>query len=365
MASPPSESDADDIEDFLQWLSSTANAEGMSEAELVNEMLSYYWIVNELSKTVGEGSESPGAAMGSDDGPLEKPHVHPESSGVSSTEQPEEGDEPTGQPAQGDFSAESVEGVIEDLDRIERLVQSLQQLRSGLDTIGVQPPPRTDEASATPSVGTDRGSSGPEVDLEELQMNVDELQARQEEALGTMQETVEEIERQQERIASQAADDAAVSEIAGVQEAIVDEVTAIGSRLEQASHRHRTLESSHEQLEDRIEADFDDLESIITHLLETVSQLNAQLEDASTSHDADMEMLKYQLQKRQHLEELKREANREGVQRADCAECGQTCHLGLLETPFCPECGEQFASIEPTWVPFKNALLHIGGPLKK
>jgi predicted nucleic acid-binding Zn-ribbon protein len=340
MPSDP-ESDASDLESFHRWLSSTAAAEGISEAQLVNELLSYYWIVNELSRSVEDAPDAHGFPPGSDELSLESLHGE------------------TG--PEGPFSPQSGSGEPELADR----------------SAGEEPSPGAspDDEPAGASDGGDGGDdltgttastpAGVAEAVADLQDDIEALRDRQETALQSIRETVADVERRQDRLASRSADEDTFEEVATIQAAVVDELTAIGDDIAAATDRQESLETSQERLEERIEAEFDDLEAILTHLLETVRELDSAVDDATDRHTGDIKMLKYQLQKHHHLEELKRGANLAGIERADCENCGQTVHLGLLESPFCPDCGEQFARVEPTWLPFRNARIENGGPLKR
>jgi hypothetical protein len=336
----------------------------MSKAELIDEMLSYYWIVNELSKTVGEGTEGPETDADPNHS-LQELRDHSDAPRESEPEGPREDEarESAKESPVNRSAGELVADAITEEDRLEEIVRSLQRLQEGVD--------RIDESS--PASDGDSSDDGPsELDGEEiaeaflaLQEHVEALQTRQDAAQRQIRQIVSRLERRQERIAKQAADDDDLEDVTTVQEAIVDELTDLDDRLDATIEHYRTLESSKERLEDRIDGEFDDLEQILTHLLETMSRFDTRLEDEIGSVKADTKMLKYQVEKHHHLGELKREANLQGIEKADCSNCGVTCRLGLLETPFCPDCGEQFAGIEPTWVPFKNATLRNGGPLKR
>ena len=46
------------------------------------------------------------------------------------------------------------------------------------------------------------------------------------------------------------------------------------------------------------------------------------------------------------LEKIKETANRSGVTKAECEDCGASVQPALLNEPFCPDCSGRFSGIE-------------------
>lgn len=152
--------------------------------------------------------------------------------------------------------------------------------------------------------------------------------------------------------ASQAAADAtdAVETAAAAEasvEAALDELDELGDRLARVESRTEGLddleprvnglESRVTDLESRTDGiDVEDVDDKLSRVAGAIVRVRRRLEAAERDR-AD----------RERLDALTAAANRHGVRKANCTECGETVGLGLLTTPECPHCGRRFAELDP------------------
>lgn len=124
-----------------------------------------------------------------------------------------------------------------------------------------------------------------------------------------------------------------VAAAATVDEAIEETVDDVDDRLATVESRMDDLDA----LESRVDSiDVDDLDDKLSRVASAVVRVRRRLEAAERDR-AD----------RERLDALTATANRHGVRKGDCTDCGKRVGLGLLTTPECPHCGGRFAELEP------------------
>ena len=139
-----------------------------------------------------------------------------------------------------------------------------------------------------------------------------------------------ELDRTAERLDEVEADAAARST---VDEAVGERVDEIDDRLTDVEERVNDLA----ELEARVDAiDTDDLDDKLSRVASAVVRVRRRL-DAAERDRAD----------RERLDAISATANRNGVRKAACTDCGSTVDVGLLTEPECPHCGRAFAELEP------------------
>ncbi|WP_435124377.1 CopG family transcriptional regulator [Halobaculum sp. D14] len=116
-------------------------------------------------------------------------------------------------------------------------------------------------------------------------------------------------------------------------------------------------------LETKFEDGFANYEDVLEYLTDTAEEHDEKLlRLASVYADVKNRFGKLEAReaRRRAADELKREANRAGVEAAACAACNSKVRLGLLTAPECPHCGGTFEGIEPASGFFGSATLTVG-----
>ncbi|WP_435074392.1 hypothetical protein [Halorubrum sp. HHNYT27] len=120
----------------------------------------------------------------------------------------------------------------------------------------------------------------------------------------------------------------------------LDELEADAARVDALDDRLADVEARTDDLaglEARVDAlDTDELDDKLSRVASAVVRVRRRLEAAERDR-AD----------RERLDALSATANRNGVRKAACTDCGQTVYVGLLTEPECPHCGRGFAELEP------------------
>lgn len=133
-----------------------------------------------------------------------------------------------------------------------------------------------------------------------------------------------------------------------------------------AREAREAVESTDERvtdLENRLEAGFENYEEVLTYLTETTDDVAERLDTVGSVltrvRDRTAE-LEAQCAVRAAADDLRETANRHGERTATCGDCGSTVDLGLLTTPTCPHCGATFEGFEPGPRFFGSATLTVG-----
>jgi len=158
-------------------------------------------------------------------------------------------------------------------------------------------------------------------DLDAVADRLDELEA---EAAATatvgeaVEETIDDLDDRLARVESRTDE--------------IDELDARTEGLDDLESRVADLES----LDSRVD-DLDEIEEKLSRVASAVVRVRRRLEAAERDR-AD----------RERLDALTAAANRDGVRKANCTNCGETVDIGLLTAPECPHCGRQFEELEPS-----------------
>ncbi|WP_144797746.1 hypothetical protein [Halorubrum depositum] len=138
------------------------------------------------------------------------------------------------------------------------------------------------------------------------------------------------LDRTAERLDELEADAAARST---VDEAVEGRVGDLDDRLAGVEERVDDLAESAAHAD---AVDVEELDDKLSRVASAVVRVRRRLEAAERDR-AD----------RERLDALTATANRDGVRKAACTDCGGTVDIGLLTTPECPHCGREFAELEP------------------
>lgn len=120
--------------------------------------------------------------------------------------------------------------------------------------------------------------------------------------------------------------------------------------LKDLEARHDDLAANVEELQERVDAGFENFEEVLSYLRDETDALDRKtttLASAVLSLRESVASLAAAEAHRERAEQLKREANLSGVQTADCADCGQAVTVAQLAAPECPFCGAVFEGVDP------------------
>lgn len=130
-----------------------------------------------------------------------------------------------------------------------------------------------------------------------------------------------------------------------------------------ADHDHPGLSERVDALDRRVAEGFDNYEEILEYLTETTDGTSEKLDTLATAV-VDLRRrageLEHARAERAAGAELRREANRLGVEKATCEHCDSSVLLGLLDGPYCPHCGSTFERVTPKRGLFGSATLSTG-----
>jgi len=164
--------------------------------------------------------------------------------------------------------------------------------------------------------------------------------------------------------------------VADLRERVIQVKREVDEKAE-SDHVHRDLRTSMEQLgrelggvearldalDDRLAAGFENYEEILTYLTERSDELTAKIGRLASVVVDLRERVGESARdsvRRTTLTHLTDVANRHGVQKATCEDCGETVVIGLLVQPRCPHCDSGFSTLEPKTGFFQTSVLHTG-----
>lgn len=301
MSWPPPGDDPTRVDSAVlaDWIAKTAERKGVSKQELLEEVLSSYWVLEELSEIIGtEESENREPTRGRS--------VDPNPNGESVTE------------GNG--------GASKDLQR------ELQELRGVIQQLAMT------NAGSNSRHGPSSTRGGDHVNvleerLRSYESRLDEIEAK----LETQDELIEALSEQVERLTVTLEDKAD-------EEMVTSECTR--------------LEREHNAFVEQVDAEFSNIEQLFEHVLERSDTVEYQLESTADRLIERLTTTENHAADREQLIEIKEKAMVANISAGDCGQCGQTVDLSLLEQPYCPSCDRGFTGVEPGgWLPFQRATI--------
>lgn len=323
---PPADSDA-----FQAWVEHTAETRGVDKQELLNQLVSAFWILDEMNGVTADtdvpnadAHSYPPDAMGSKStkpGSSEEPTSSRDPAVDASTE-PTASDsvETPPEEAAADSESESVAGELRALresmyGQLE-MVETVTELRR---------------------------------QVSDLSLDVEQQRSRQEEFTDRISDDLTRIHNRIETLDSQRAQEPEIDP-----EAIDQLATEFSGDVER-------LEETHEEFESWVDEEFDHIEQLFEHLLETVGRFETRFEEI----DDRIEELQYD-DTADELASLRRSAIDLGVDTGRCDECGTSVDLSLLDAPQCPNCEATFTTVRSdasSWNPFAKPTIRTTDPV--
>lgn len=166
--------------------------------------------------------------------------------------------------------------------------------------------------------------------------SVDDLDAEMHELVEDVRQRVLQVKREADAKAD--ADhghpelERRVEETADATEELSEEVSRLADRVEDTATRLDDGFENYEEVLDYLTETTDDVDAKTQTLARALVDVREAVEALSRSDDDD-------------IDELAREANRVGVEVADCEECGSPVRVGLLREARCPHCGARFTGV--------------------
>lgn len=137
-----------------------------------------------------------------------------------------------------------------------------------------------------------------------------------------------------------------------------DDLEAVRSGL-------HALENAHGSLETTVDTGFENFEGILDHLVsesEKLEERSTILAREIVSLREKRRILAERERRRAEVDRLKLAANRSGIRKATCEECGSSVDVALLTEPECPHCASSIADIRKKSSIFGSHTLEVGHP---
>lgn len=330
--SDPFDPDSDlsvDAETFQQWITHTADSRGVDEHELLNQLVSAFWVLDEMSDVAAHVDE--GAPSNADDAWLDRPQTADPSSDRRDDTQPDARPDQTpdarsdrNPDARSDREAAAAEppsdpDSSDDADISEEIDELRQTLRTEMDLIRTVTELRRQ--------------------VSDLSLDVEQQRDRQEQFTDRLSDDITRLHSRIENIDADAdgADDELLSRVTELRQDVAE------------------LESTHDEFEAWIDGEFDEIEGLFNRLIETTQRLDTRLGDVEETVDDVVQTE----QTRVDLSDLRREAQRLNVDSGRCESCDARVDLSMLTEPACPACDETFAGVAAgsSWNPFSDSTL--------
>lgn len=276
---------------FEEWLETVAASEGVSEDEVIDRMMSSYWILHELTGLVEESSEQNGAGEGAIDTDSE--------------------------PIRGKDATEA-----EDRDIAEAGFEQLLQVAKVLDQFSADQDDR-DTATAHGSIERlDSEVTRLHDDIERLTTRIDGL------IDGNRLGAQNPVDHQQPVVKEPAV--------------TKDEFAEFAEHVEKLDDQLSSFESRYSDDQQRVNENFSDVEDILQYLIGQLDALDERLEDVATQVSTE----ESDTATRERLAEIKQLANKRGIRDARCERCDEPVDLVLLERAECPHCSHPFEDLK-------------------
>jgi chromosome segregation ATPase len=338
-----------------RWVANMADEKAVSEQELLDEVLSSYWVLEELADIIVSHS--------SEDVELERhDDLTAERTDQNTTDQrnPNQNQPPTDRqntPNQNQPPTDRRNNASgNNSSDVSSLKHELTELRTAIEDISDNAPPDNTRPDNTRDQSTVS-------DLDDLLAEINSLrstttnQSTEASRLAAIDNQIDQQSARSTRNDNTERLKELESRIQELEEEVSETLTDTISELEQRISNSEELGSD---FQSEINAEFEEIENVLDHLLEATNDIDNRLESVSQTHQAEIEQLQEYRSTQNELETVKSDAIKHGVGSASCGSCSQTIDLSLLETPFCPACDARFSDITPgSWIPFDSAILHV------
>ena len=337
--------EAVDSDVFDEWLAQTAESKGVQKKELMDQMLSSYWILDELTELV-DGTKTGRDAGNSSTEPAEPAPESDADSDLTDVYRNDERPTTIGEPGHSTGGRDEAAETTPGQENIREIQTAIRELIESQWAAELQQP--ADDAASDPSSSDDGDADGVSElreRVETLASQLEDIESRQdsqaERFTGELQlvlDRVDELERKKDRDVDES------------------EIAALSEEIDDLNERFGMLRAATADFEAEIDREFDSIEELFRRVLDALDDLNAEIETATKSYRKELQPIQQRQAERKQLEALKTKALNLGVREGVCESCDASIDLTLLESPTCPDCGTHLIGIEDGgWNPFRPA----------
>lgn len=342
----------DNLDTFQEWVSHTANTREVDEQILLNQLVSAFWVLDEMADVASDTpvSELTAKRHEVDD----RTPVNDSVERKAETDEPEEGNRSelgkqpnnTGDEFDGPHGAteESAEGeqdespVDEDPSRdangVDPAVQEIQALRESIQT----------QLEMVQTVNTLHRQ------VDDLSLDVEKQRSKQDQFTEQIGDDLTRIHNRLEQLESDESDDIDPDAIHALESKLSAEIDRVEAELtadiEQTGEEQDALESY-------IDEEFDQIEGLFERLLDTTQSVESRIDELEN----EIDRIETTETDRKQLQWLRQEAATAGISTGQCEACESTVDLSMLDDPECPYCASGFESVDAdtsSWNPFSK-----------
>lgn len=334
-----------DADTFYEWVEYTAEQRDVAEQELLNQLVSAFWVLDEMNQVAGD-TDSP---VGTDASSSSDPSRSEAENTTSQEFRPQNHRERSPTETDTDRSEPAPSGT-------ERTTESPEEGSTVGENAG--PPPEVatfvDEFldsydSVNTQVGLVREMAEVRRQLSDLSLDIEQQRSRQEAFTDRISDNLTRLNGRVGDLETRTED----AETADTEHA--DQLAA------ELSEDIAELEAIQSELESWIDEEFTQIEELFEHLLSVTDNLD----DRVTAVESEIESLHETESAREKLRSFKRTARRAGVDHGVCETCDTKIDVSLLDAPSCPTCESEFIDIEPGsgWNPFAKSTFQTASEL--
>ncbi|MFB6360173.1 MAG: hypothetical protein ABEH59_02515 [Halobacteriales archaeon] len=391
-----------DAESFGEWIEQVADSRGVSEDELLHQLMSSYWMMDELATVIDDLEIEAGRGVSGTGGGGEgaRPATDPEPKPDRSNRE----DAPTAGADQGDREAASSpadydDGVIPLIETLkdwkaeraqpesssvdENLIDLIEVIQKGNQAVGggqsaAEPRNRREpdaggvsetvqliralkEFNDSSEGGNIQEQLAAEQKHRELADRIEELEAEIEAATKDVQQVDQATKQRTRKVAKQLQQlDSRLDTIEETLETKPDAeaVEQIEGKLGEVSDQVTKVRGDVDSQFDEVETEFENVEQILNHLFDQVDENESRTETLNEQVSTIRSRM-HVLDDLEAAKDLQREAHEAGVSTATCESCRDAVEVGQLTEPACPYCGTEFDGLteEKKWGIFRHQVL--------
>ncbi len=336
------------MDTFTRWLEETAASRGIDEEDLLSEVLSSYWAMNELDAGGSDARDRRSPVGDLDRGP----EPTPEDRRLGEFDPGEDAPGADGPGLERDLA-----DIKQGIGTLQRSVEEIAELRDVLEGLERQLGERRRDGDPDDEGTPDETAE----DLEAVAADLAELRAAQERYIGDVADDLQLIGGRLQQL------EATVEDAAGPDE---EAVTALRERVTDVEADLAGLREDQRAADERVEREFDDIEGLFEHLIERLDDAEERIDDLDERVDewvetyrADMDRVERRADDADRLGELLRAGTAAGVTAGDCEACGERIDLPMLVEPRCPGCDRELTGVRSGgWNPLRGPTVETGPP---